>query len=362
MQQSLNPLLIRLQALHQVQLEAHHRIRQDANAVQQIANHQRLEHVEFELAAHATDGSSDMVAHDLSADHGQGFTLRRVDLARHDGGTRLVLRQDQFAETAARAGAEVSDILRDLEQRTRERVKGAGSLDDGVVRGQNLELVRRGLEFRAGQLGNFLSDAFRKALEGVQARADGGTALREETEVRQAGLDTLNAAVQLGDVTGELLAKCQRRSVLQMGAADLDNLLESIDLLLKRIAQAGESREQGVLEFQDGGNVHDGGEGVVGGGGHVDVVVGVDRLLGAHLAAEDLNGAVGDDFVGVHVGLSAGAGLPDDEREVVDELEGSDFGSGFLDSLANLGVCTDSISLVVLPPVSNSTYQGRSAC
>jgi hypothetical protein len=43
------------------------------------------------------------------------------------------------------------------------------------------------------------------------------------------------------------------------------------------------------------------------------------RLLAA-LAAEQLGGAVGDHLVGVHVGLGAGAGLPDDEREVVVEL------------------------------------------
>lgn len=42
-------------------------------------------------------------------------------------------------------------------------------------------------------------------------------------------------------------------------------------------------------------------EGVVGGGGHIDVVVGVDRLFGSLFTAEDLDGAVGDDFVDVHV-------------------------------------------------------------
>jgi hypothetical protein len=68
------------------------------------------------------------------------------------------------------------------------------------------------------------------------------------------------------------------------------------------------------------------------------VVVGVDRLLGAHGAAEDLNGAVRDDFVGVHVGLGAGAGLPDDEGEVVDELEGGNLLGGLLDGLSKLGV------------------------
>ena len=89
--------------------------------------------------------------------------------------------------------------------------------------------------------------------------------------------------------------------------------------------------------------MHDGGEGVVGGGGHVDVVVGVDGLLGAHGATEDLNGTVGDDLVGVHVGLGAGAGLPDNQREVVQQLALGDLSGGLLDGLTDLRVLDESI-------------------
>jgi hypothetical protein len=68
------------------------------------------------------------------------------------------------------------------------------------------------------------------------------------------------------------------------------------------------------------------------------MVVRVDGLLGAHLAAENLNGAVGDDLVGVHVGLGTGAGLPDDQREVIQQLTLGDLGGGLLDGLTDLGV------------------------
>lgn len=43
------------------------------------------------------------------------------------------------------------------------------------------------------------------------------------------------------------------------------------------------------------------GKSIVGGGRHVDVVVRVNRLFGTLLTAEDLDCAVGDDFVGVHI-------------------------------------------------------------
>ena len=44
-----------------------------------------------------------------------------------------------------------------------------------------------------------------------------------------------------------------------------------------------------------------------------------------------LDGAIGDDFVGVHVGLRAAAGLPDAQREMVVELAGDDFVGGLRD-------------------------------
>jgi hypothetical protein len=70
------------------------------------------------------------------------------------------------------------------------------------------------------------------------------------------------------------------------------------------------------------------------------VVVGVDWLLAAHGAAENLDGAVGDDLVGVHVGLRARARLPDDKGEVVNELQGGNLVGGLLDGLSELGICT----------------------
>src|SRR3546814_10438442 len=47
------------------------------------------------------------------------------------------------------------------------------------------------------------------------------------------------------------------------------------------------------------------------------MVVGMDRALAAARAGEQLIGAPGDHLIGVHVGLRARAGLPDDKRELV---------------------------------------------
>ena len=68
------------------------------------------------------------------------------------------------------------------------------------------------------------------------------------------------------------------------------------------------------------------------------MVIGVDGFLAAHFAAEDLDGAVGDDFVGVHVGLRAGAGLEDGEGELLDELQVGYFFRCLLYSSADFGI------------------------
>jgi len=171
--------LVGLQAVHQVDTEAVHAVGQDAHAVEQVADHDGLEDVQLELAVHAANGRSDVVTHDLSADHGERLALGGVDLAGHDGGAGLVLGEDQLAQTAAGAGAEIAHILSDLEQRGGQGVKGAGSLDDGVVGGQNLELVGSGLELGAGHLADLGGNGLVEALEGVQTGTDGGTTLGE---------------------------------------------------------------------------------------------------------------------------------------------------------------------------------------
>lgn len=304
-EESVDSGLVSLEALNKVLLEALHAIGENAHAVQQVADHQRLEDVEFELAVHATNGSGNVVTHDLGADHGKGLALGGVDLARHNRRTGLVLGQNQLAETAARSRSEVTDILGDLEEGASQGVKGAGGLDDGVVGGKNLELVGGGLELGAGQLGNLLSNTLSETLEGVQTSSDGGTTLGKVAEVGEGSLNALDVAVQLSDVARELLAESQGGGILQMSTTDLDDLVELLDLLLESIAKAAQGRQQSVLELENGSDMHGSGERVVGRGGHVDVVVGVDRLLGAHGTPKDLNGTVRDDLVGVHVGLGA---------------------------------------------------------
>ena len=96
------------------------------------------------------------------------------------------------------------------------------------------------------------------------------------------------------------------------------------------------------MDLHGGGDVHGGGVGVVAALALVYVVVGMDRALAAQLSSEHLDRSVGDDLVGVHVGLGAGPCLPDHQGEVVIiQLAGDDLIGGLADGLGDDGVETE---------------------
>ncbi len=107
--------------------------------------------------------------------------------------------------------------------------------------------------------------------------------------------------------------------------------LNSFCLGPNRVVHRLDGGNQGVLHPLRGRDVHGGGERIVGGLRHVDVVIGMNRLLRSQFAARQFDGAVGDDLVDVHVGLRATAGLPDAQRELFVEFAGYDFVGGLDD-------------------------------
>ncbi|MGY2808105.1 hypothetical protein ACVIHF_004835 [Bradyrhizobium sp. USDA 4506] len=129
-----------------------------------------------------------------------------------------------------------------------------------------------------------------------------------------------DAALDLRGVAGEFLAERQRRRILGVGAPDLDDLGKRLLLVAQRAMQFGECRNQIGDDAARCGDMHRGRKRVVRRLTHVDVIVRMNRLLGAKLAAEHLVGAVGDHLVHVHVALRARTGLPDHQREIVVEL------------------------------------------
>ena len=140
-------------------------------------------------------------------------------------------------------------------------------------------LLRRRHERQAGELGDLRRGALGELGVRVEPGADGGAADGELVEAGQHQLDALEVGVELRDVAAELLAERERHRVLQVRAADLDDVGELLGLRRERVAQARHRRDQLVHDLLGRGDVHRGRERVVRRLRHVHVVVGVDGLL-----------------------------------------------------------------------------------
>src|SRR6266849_8127799 len=163
---------------------------------------------------------------------------------------------------------------------------------------------------KAGEFGDFARGFFSEFGMGVEAGADGSAANGEIVETVESHGNAAAFAVKHIDVAGKFLAERERRGVLQVGATDFDDVDELLGFGVERVADVFHSGEEAARRFRGGGDVHGRGKRVVGGLRHIDIVIGVNGLLAAHDAAGDFDGAVGNDFVNVHVGLRAAAGLP----------------------------------------------------
>ena len=116
-----------------------------------------------------------------------------------------------------------------------------------------------------------------------------------------------------------------------MRAANLYHVRELFGLCFKRLLHTPHRRDQRIVHAFGGGNVHGRGKSVIRRLRHIDVVVGMDRILRPKHAPGQLDGAIGDDFVGIHIGLRAAARLPNAQGKFVIQRAGDDFITGLKD-------------------------------
>ncbi len=98
----------------------------------------------------------------------------------------------------------------------------------------------------------------------------------------------------------------------------------------QRLAEALQASEQGVVAEQQA-QANGGGVGVVGGLRHVHVVVRMQVLVFALGVAHRLEPEVGDHFIGIHVGRSAGAALDHVHHELLVVLTANQPGAALTD-------------------------------
>lgn len=126
-----------------------------------------------------------------------------------------------------------------------------------------------------------------------------------------------------------------------MGPTNFDDPLKFLDFLIHFLLQFIQGRQQTLIDFRDGGNMDNRRETIITGLATIDMIVGMDCLI-FDLPAQDEFGSVGDDFVGVHVGLRARACLPDYQREVVVQ-----FSFGYLVCCLDYCVCYSLVEAVL---------------
>src|SRR6516225_11081013 len=93
-------LAIDLDADDAVVDEAIHGVREKLDRVEIVEDHDGLVDVEFEVTLRAGYADGGVVAHNLNGNHGHGFALGGIHLARHDGGAGFIFGEGEFAETA----------------------------------------------------------------------------------------------------------------------------------------------------------------------------------------------------------------------------------------------------------------------
>ncbi len=162
-------------------------------------------------------------------------------------------------------------------------------------------MVGRLAHAQTGALVDDLAYPSRELRVHIDAGAHRVAAQRDFLELLAGLVQAAHGAFHLAGVALELLAQSNRRRVLEMRATGLDDRPELFAFLLQHLAQALDGRDQDLVQFRQRCQVHRRRDDVVGRLLAVDIVVRVNELR-AELAAEQLAGSVGDDFVGIGIG------------------------------------------------------------
>lgn len=130
-----------------------------------------------DLKVPVRSGNADgrLIAHHLRGDHCQSFALRRVDLARHDTTSRLILWKSEFTKSTSRARTKEADVVCYLHERNCNYIQSTVGFYQGIMGCERFKLpimiiskylkqnqkafnlVRCSLELVPSQVGNLSS-------------------------------------------------------------------------------------------------------------------------------------------------------------------------------------------------------------
>mmetsp|Transcript_23795 Transcript_23795/g.49182 ORF Transcript_23795/g.49182 Transcript_23795/m.49182 type:complete len:300 (-) Transcript_23795:63-962(-) len=171
---------------------------------------------------------------------------------------------------------------------------------------------------------------------GVQARADCGSSQCQTIERLKRVFDASNAVFDLLGITRKFLAERQWRGVLAVRPSDFDDGVKLFGFGLECLEENFQSGNGSIQNGNDGGYVHGGGKGVVGTLSHIAIVIRMNGGLAPNFPTHNHNGAVGQNFINVHVGLRPRSGLVNHQGELIVMHPGHDFVRGFSNGLGLL--------------------------
>src|SRR5262245_24430071 len=131
-------------------------------------------------------------------------------------------------------------------------------------------------ERESAEFADFLGGPFGKFGMRVEAGADSGAANGEVVEAVAGLRDASEVAVEHTDPAGKFLLDGEGCRVLQMRAAYFDDLAELFCFGVESVAEFLDGGEKTPCCLCGRGNVHGGGESVVGGLRHIYIVVWMD--------------------------------------------------------------------------------------
>ena len=311
-------------------------VREAVQRAEEIVRDHRLHDVKLELAVLHAERHREIMRDRLIARLIEHLGDHGIDLARHDGGTGLPLRQLEFRQAAARAARHEAEVVRHLDEHERRRLERARHL------GEDIRIVRRVDEVlrRHIALPRDLREllAHERDIRGlrVESRTDGRAAHVDDMEALLCLLDAPHAAPHGGRIGAHLLTERDGHGVLQMRAPHLEDVLVGLRLPLELRCEAVERRAQ-PRRFAAQADLDGRGEYIVRRLRHVRVVVRRDDVIAAARLAEQLERAVREHLVHVHIDRRARAALDRVERELVEELAREDLVRRAHERLADAG-------------------------
>ena len=244
----------------------------------------------------------------------------------------------QFGETGARAARHQPNIVGNLVKRHSQGPQCAGQLHQRVVGALHRELVRRADERQPGQPGDLGCRRLGETRGGVDPGADRGAAERQPVDALERVAEPLRVVFEHAGIARPFLPQGDRRRILHVGAADLDDVPPRRRFGRDRVAQRADRGQQTLGHAECCGDVHRRRKGIVRRLRHVDIVVRVHRLFAPERRAGELAGAVGHDLVDVHVELGAAAGHPHMQRKHILVLAAEDLVGDLDDQAVDLAV------------------------